>query len=148
MLRVVIEILLGIIGKYSAFAVYMMSCTVKLIKTTWHHRFNELQQLINTEDVKGRYNISSFNLDVGDCTAHHGWTLHAAQSQPKHSNVARVAIGFSYVYTHARVLGSMTKAHPVDRKVPDEDEISYGQWLPDMNQGDPINHPLLPIVFP
>lgn len=110
-------------------------------------RFDERQKLLDTESVKGRYNISSFNLDVGDCTAHHGWTLHAAQKQPRR-NTARVAIGFSYVYADARVLGGISSAHPVDMKVPDEDEISYGRWLSDLNQGDAIDHPLLPIVYP
>jgi hypothetical protein len=100
-----------------------------------------------TPDVQSRYEIKSFNLEVGDCTVHHGWTLHAAQKQPAISS-ARVAIGFSYVFSGARVLGKITEDHPVDRKVPDEDAVSYERWLLHMNQGDVIDHPLLPIVYP
>ena len=109
-------------------------------------RFDETIQLTKTEDVKRRYSVSSSDLEVGDCSVHHGWTLHAA---PKHSNpMPRVAIGFSYVYAHARLLGNITSTQSVDRLVPDEDEISYGKWLPDLRMGDIIDHPLLPVVYP
>lgn len=89
-------------------------------------------------------------LDVGDCTAHHGWVLHDAPPQPKESEFKdRLAIGFTYVAGDATVLTDLYSQTDRTRRANfgDEDEYSYRDWIKDLNEGDVIDHPLLPVVF-
>mmetsp|Transcript_26677 Transcript_26677/g.45077 ORF Transcript_26677/g.45077 Transcript_26677/m.45077 type:complete len:150 (-) Transcript_26677:1611-2060(-) len=84
-------------------------------------------------------------LAVGDCTAHHGWIKHYAPPQPNHNS--RLAIGFTYVIGDATVLRDLP-AETENRyaEFGDEDELSYRDWIKDLQEGDVIDHPLLPLV--
>lgn len=103
--------------------------------------------LYNTEEILARYGLGTpAYLDVGDCTVHSGWVMHAASIQPK-SRPPRMALGFGFVASDATVM--IANGNPLKiRNFPDEDEISYGPWLPDLKEGQVIDHPLLPIVYP
>lgn len=85
-------------------------------------------------------------LEVGDCTAHHGWTKHWAPGQP--TDTPRLAIGFTYVIGDATVLSDW-KAVTNNRYAPfkNEDEISFRDWIGDLKEGEVIDHSLLPIVY-
>ncbi len=83
---------------------------------------------------------------VGDCTVHHGWTLHDAP--PQNNSLSRLAIGFTYVIGDATVLGDFDSKTPSRySQFKDEDEYSYRDWLKDLKEGDVIDHPLLPLVY-
>jgi hypothetical protein len=89
-------------------------------------------------------------LRVGDCTAHHGWVLHYAAPQNEESeHKQRLAIGFTYVAGDSTVLNDLYNRYDPHRRAHygDEDEYSYRDWISDLNEGDVIDHPLLPLVY-
>mmetsp|Transcript_16669 Transcript_16669/g.25071 ORF Transcript_16669/g.25071 Transcript_16669/m.25071 type:complete len:365 (+) Transcript_16669:3-1097(+) len=98
--------------------------------------------------INKRYSIVEVSeFEVGDCTAHDGWILHAANEQMNRKQ-ARVAIGFSFVAGNARRLEDLhaTGSRPW-RSVKIEDELSYADWIYDIKGGEIIDHPLLPVVY-
>jgi len=113
---------------------------------TFRHWYQP-QLLYSADEIIARYGIGTpAYLDVGDCTAHSGWVLHGASQQPG-TRPPRMALGFGFVASDATVM--MYNGNPRKvRNFPDEDEISYGPWLPDLEEGQVIDHPLLPIVYP
>jgi hypothetical protein len=77
-------------------------------------------------------------LECGDATWHHGWTLHAAPActSPKR---ARYAFTATYVAADAKAL-------PRDKVLEHEDAPSYEAWVDEVQAGQILDHPLLPIV--
>mmetsp|Transcript_13416 Transcript_13416/g.44839 ORF Transcript_13416/g.44839 Transcript_13416/m.44839 type:complete len:241 (+) Transcript_13416:2-724(+) len=90
--------------------------------------------------VSDRYAIEDHGaLEVGDCTWHHGWTLHAANAFK--CGEARVAFTATYVSADARAL----PAHTAE-SFEDEDRPSYAAWVDDVTPGAVLDHALLPLV--
>ena len=99
--------------------------------------------------LRRRYRVQGARrLQLGDCTAHHGWTYHLAS--PQRGAPPRTALAFSYVAADATRLPDLTNAEGVrvrpDRVFQREDEISWGRWYDAVPDGRPIDHPLLPRV--
>lgn len=93
-------------------------------------------------DGSNRYqeaNIGASGLALGDCTWHHGWTLHCAPPNPLQT--PRRALAISFFADGDRRLRS-------PRRVPhSEDAESYEPWLEDVPPGHPARHTLLPLVW-
>ena len=107
---------------------------------------------------RGKEFAGAHTMEVGDCTAHHGWTWHRADAQGYvHSRKGngfrytppRAAVTFSYVTDAARVLpdifGNTTRNY---RPFTPEDEMSFLPWLRDLVPHGPIEHPMLPLAWP
>jgi len=96
------------------------------------------------EDLEGRYEIDTYDeLDLGDLTAHNGWTLHWSPPQPKDA-VPRYALSICYVADGARRLSARNL-----RRAPHEEDLwSYEGWLKDIEPGAVAKHPELPRVWP
>tara|TARA_B110000977_G_scaffold53398_1_gene72557 strand:+ start:27743 stop:29107 length:1365 start_codon:yes stop_codon:yes gene_type:complete len=90
------------------------------------------------------YEVESYPpLDLGDATAHAGWTLHWSPPQPNDCP-PRYALSVCYFLDGARRLRkSECRQDPHS-----EDEWSYREWLQDIEQGAPARHPALPVVYP
>lgn len=80
-------------------------------------------------------------LALGDATFHHGWVLHG--SPPNKMAEARVALSFAYTAADAKTLGEEALYLPDH-----EDEISYEEWVDEVGEGNAIEHPLTPLVYP
>ena len=96
------------------------------------------------EDLEARgYEIETYEeLDLGDLTAHHGWTLHWSPPQPEDS-APRYALSICYFADGARRMSTENL-----RRVPhDEDEWSYDEWLREIAPGHAARHPEIPIVW-
>lgn len=93
-------------------------------------------------DCSGRYEIDSYgSLEVGDCTFHHGWTLHYA---PENSlSEARFAYSVSYIADGAILLGDDGYVRYPD----DEDKQSYSSWIDEVGRGNFADHDSIPIVY-
>lgn len=78
---------------------------------------------------------------LGDASFHHGWVLHG--SPPNHTKEARVALSIAYTAADARTLGEEALFLPDH-----EDEISYEEWVDEVGEGNVIEHPLTPIIYP
>lgn len=84
-------------------------------------------------------------MDLGDVTFHHGWTLHSAPAQPKHSET-RAALSVTYFADGARLLprtgfGLRKAMHHT------EDQESYADWIKELPQDGVARHKLLPLVY-
>ena len=100
--------------------------------------------------LKARYKVrSASHLELGDCTAHHGWVHHRASAQPKDA-LPRTAITFSYFTSEAMRLPDLTNVEGVrqraDRVFQFEDELSWRAWYSEVPDFQPVEHPLLPLV--
>lgn len=101
--------------------------------------------------IAARYAITRVaSLDVGDCTAHDGWTFHTSPPQDARRG-ARKAIAFSFVTSDAMPLpdldaASIRKDRP-DRVFVREDEIGYRDFYDELEPFEPVEHKLLPLVF-
>lgn len=96
------------------------------------------------EDLESRgYEIETYEeLDLGDLTAHHGWTLHWSPPQPEDS-APRYALSICYFADGARRMRTENL-----RRVPhDEDEWSYDAWLREIKPGHAARHLEIPIVW-
>ena len=111
----------------------------------WYHVLDDM------ENRYGGYSQARY-LNVGDCTAHHGWLIHCATKQPDSAvHKDRLAIGFTYIAGDSTVLPDLycqnrSQSHR-RTQFGDEDEYSYREWIKDLKEGDVIDHPLLPLVF-
>eukprot|EP00930_Biecheleria_cincta_P090552 TRINITY_DN79950_c0_g1_i1.p1 TRINITY_DN79950_c0_g1~~TRINITY_DN79950_c0_g1_i1.p1 ORF type:complete len:465 (-),score=75.26 TRINITY_DN79950_c0_g1_i1:38-1354(-) len=86
----------------------------------------------------GAFSLSSHGaLQIGDATAHHGQTMHAAPALACDSRDERWALTLSYFGAGA------TK---VELPAEDEDRESYRAWVDDIPVGHEATHPLLPEV--
>lgn len=109
------------------------------------------------EHLDARYQqneiVNYMPLSRGDLTAHSGWTLHCADSQPKSgqekgnpsATADRLALAISYVDARAPVRKNvlMDGDHGDD-----EDQWSYADWAKEVSPGREFEHPLVPIVWP
>mmetsp|Transcript_4168 Transcript_4168/g.5656 ORF Transcript_4168/g.5656 Transcript_4168/m.5656 type:complete len:438 (-) Transcript_4168:166-1479(-) len=100
-------------------------------------------------DSRGRFTIDTYQtIDVGDCVAHHGWTLHGATSQ-RSGNGPREAVAISYVNADESKLRSQEDRGGSAFLDGDfRDEIMFWKWYYDIDDGEIIDHPKLPIVWP
>ena len=84
-------------------------------------------------------------MEAGDISWHHGWLLHAAPPQPRHSR-ARLALALSYFGDGARVT-ALQQCSQSDRL---EDLESYADWAGSgpgrLRPGALARHPLTPLV--
>ena len=142
----------------------------------WHLQRNRVQQqqqqqqhhqsaagMSSTKGVQARHdNIVSYKYALGDCSVHHGWTLHSAP-HTRHPLVAREAITFSFVRgdavqlravrnttrpkvgLHWAVVNDKLQLRGQETLVPREDELSYRTWF--RGNGAPIVTNELPLVY-
>ena len=96
------------------------------------------------DDLESRYEIDTYEeLDLGDLTAHHGFTLHWSPPQPEDS-VPRFALSICYFADGAKRMD----AKHLRRSPHEEDLWSYESWLKDIKPGAVARHPELPLVWP
>jgi hypothetical protein len=96
------------------------------------------------DDLESRYEIDTYDeLDLGDLTAHHGFTLHWSPPQPEDS-VPRFALSICYFADGAKRMD----AKHLRRSPHEEDMWSYESWLKDVKPGARARHPELPLVWP
>lgn len=93
-------------------------------------------------DGDDRYDLQDHgDLRPGDVSWHAGWCLHSAP--PNDGDKDRIAFTVTYF---------ADGAHLVDEagfdRVNDEDSPSYEAWIHDVEPGEPLEHPLLPLVYP
>jgi len=95
-------------------------------------------------DLESRYDIDTYDeLDLGDLTAHHGFTLHWSPPQPEDS-APRYALSICYFADGAKRLDARNL-----RRAPHEEDLwSYESWLKDIKPGSRARHPQLPLVWP
>jgi hypothetical protein len=112
-------------------------------------RIEEEDWDINAEEAQ-RYNVVWYDdLSVGDCVVHHGWLDHGSTSQV-FKNGPRDAITFSYIDGDARKLESKEERHGrefLTRNIK-EDQIMFRDWYYDVPEGEVVDHPKLPLVWP
>lgn len=96
-------------------------------------------------------------LNIGDFTAHSGWTLHCSNSgyyvADGASNLGqkdRLAIAISYVDARAQVREEYFHRDDGDNigKGYDEDKLSFKDWIQEVKPREFIDHNLVPIVWP
>lgn len=80
-------------------------------------------------------------MEVGDVSAHHGWTLHMAAPQAAGSQ-DRAALAVSYFADGVKVLGS-SQQHGRDS----EDKESYDSWYRTLKRGSVAKHNDIPLVY-
>lgn len=101
--------------------------------------------------VPGRHKLVRYpSLKRGDCVAHHGNMLHAAMNQPESSESRiREAITFSYVDANAKKLQrDGLRPHGAKLAKNMEDSYSFMRWFSDVEEGQVLQHPLVPLVWP
>ncbi|KAG1678416.1 hypothetical protein FOA52_015183 [Chlamydomonas sp. UWO 241] len=100
-----------------------------------------------TADLEARgYNVvSAGRLLPGDCTWHHGWTVHSAGPQLPGS-LPRTALAVTFIADGARTLDTRTCSLRKGMRH-DEDAESYSDWLSAVKPGAPARHPLLPLTY-
>ena len=110
-----------------------------------HRDFAALLEGSSMSDLNDRgYEVESYPpLDLGDATAHAGWTLHWSPPQPRDCP-PRYALSVCYVLDGARRLRKSECRQDPHK----EDEWSYKDWLVDIEEGAPARHPALPVVYP
>ena len=103
------------------------------------------KSLEGMSDLNDRgYEVESYPpLDLGDATAHAGWTLHWSPPQPRDCP-PRYALSVCYFLDGARRLRKSECRQDPHK----EDEWSYKDWLVDIEEGAPARHPALPVVYP
>jgi len=79
-------------------------------------------------------------LEVGDVTAHSGWTLHSAGGNDGAAD--RLALAITYVDGRAEVRPDALSVGD------DEDRWSYRDWIHEVPARAPFRHELVPIVWP
>lgn len=98
---------------------------------------------IDGKDLEGRYPIASCGpFEVGDCSFHHGWTLHSAPAN------GLPTTRYAYAVTYVKD-GVTTLSRDEDQvRFPDvEDVQSYNGWIEDVGWGAVARHPDLPLVY-
>jgi len=97
---------------------------------------------VDATDLSDRYVVDSYDsYTLGDCSFHHGWTLHSAPGNP--SGDTRYAYAVSFVADGARLLNAEGHIRYPDN----EDSASYAGWINDIGWGGIAEHPLTPLVF-
>lgn len=94
------------------------------------------------DDCSERYEVfSEEEMEAGDCTFHHGWTLHSAPGNG--ADETRYAYSVSFIADGAHTLEKDIS----DKLMNDEDKQSYAHWIEDVGWGNYADHPSLPIVY-
>mmetsp|Transcript_3524 Transcript_3524/g.8294 ORF Transcript_3524/g.8294 Transcript_3524/m.8294 type:complete len:357 (-) Transcript_3524:86-1156(-) len=106
----------------------------------YHH---DLAESYTQDDLSNRYLIEDgWELEPGDATWHHGWTLHAAKPLRSSARSPRVAWALSFVADGAKLLPR--EALEVVQGC--EDAVSFQPWLRDLQPGDKAQHAMLPLL--
>jgi ectoine hydroxylase-related dioxygenase (phytanoyl-CoA dioxygenase family) len=93
-------------------------------------------------DLSDRYATMQYDeWEVGDCTWHHGWTLHCAPGNDLPA--ARYALSISFVADETALLNDEGHIRYPD----DEDMQSYSEWIGDIGWGGIAEHPFTPVVY-
>lgn len=93
------------------------------------------------DDLSDRYEVmEAGGLEPGDATFHHGWLLHsAAENSSQARPSARAAWAVSFVADGARL-------RPRETLETEEDCDSFADWIDEVPDNAPVDHPLLPLV--
>ena len=92
--------------------------------------------------------------ELGDCTFHSGWTIHAAPpttskkgENETRTSVPREAVTVSFISSEAR---KVPKAvwYRGSAQVAEEDFISYGRWYDKVKDGHFLETDILPVMWP
>lgn len=94
-----------------------------------------------------RFVLLTGAMEVGDVSFHHGWLLHCAAAQPKHTQ-PRLALSVSFFADGARLLARQGDETVHKHVMHTEDEESYARWIKDLPDGAKAVHEALPVVFP
>ena len=95
------------------------------------------------DDLSTRYTIEeSSELQPGDATWHHGWTLHAASPLDGGARSPRVAWALSYVASDVRILPQESLS--VVQQA--EDSVSFKPWIGSLRPGARADHAMLPLL--
>lgn len=98
---------------------------------------------IDDKDLEGRYQIASYGpFEVGDCSFHHGWTLHSAPANELRDT--RLAYAVTYVKDNVRIL---SRGEDQVRYPDGEDVQSYSSWIEEVGWGEVARHTDLPVVY-
>ena len=95
-------------------------------------------------DLSERYEdrlVDYGSFDVGDCSWHHGWTLHSAPEN--NLSETRLAYAISFIAEGTRLLQSEGHIRYPDN----EDDAPYAAWINDLGWGGYAEHSLLPITW-
>lgn len=88
-------------------------------------------------------------MDAGDVSWHHGWLLHAAPAQPRHSR-ARLALAVSYFGDGARISRLQQCGAGEERSDKLEDLESFADWVGrgpgKLAPGAVARHALTPLI--
>mmetsp|Transcript_25623 Transcript_25623/g.37564 ORF Transcript_25623/g.37564 Transcript_25623/m.37564 type:complete len:518 (+) Transcript_25623:435-1988(+) len=89
-------------------------------------------------------------LNVGDITAHSGWTLHyAPPGGGMVGDEVRYAIAVTYVDGRAEIRDDVASSSSYGgEKGDDEDNWSYKDWIHDVKPRTQFSHDLVPIIYP
>ena len=94
--------------------------------------------------------------ELGDCTFHSGWTIHAAPPAATkkddneisgRSNVPREAVTVSFITSEARKVPKNVW-YRGSAMVAEEDYISYGRWYDKVQDGAFLETDILPVMWP
>jgi len=111
------------------------------------NKISDEYDMINSQSNRHKIDIYQ-TINVGDCIAHHGWLEHGATSQ-RSSSGPREAIALSYVGADGYKLLSSEDRNGEEFLNGDfRDEIMFWQWYYDIKDGELIDHPKLPLIWP
>uniref|UniRef100_A0A7S4VWM8 Fe2OG dioxygenase domain-containing protein n=1 Tax=Ditylum brightwellii TaxID=49249 RepID=A0A7S4VWM8_9STRA len=111
------------------------------------NKISDEYDMINLQSNRHKIDIYQ-TINVGDCIAHHGWLEHGATSQ-RSSSGPREAIALSYVGADGYKLLSSEDRNGEEFLYGDfRDEIMFWQWYYDIKDGELIDHPKLPLIWP
>jgi len=111
------------------------------------NKISDEYDMINLQSNRHKIDIYQ-TINVGDCIAHHGWLEHGATSQ-RSSSGPREAIALSYVGADGYKLLSSEDRNGEEFLFGDfRDEIMFWQWYYDIKDGELIDHPKLPLIWP
>ena len=110
-----------------------------------HRIREEYKQFFKEFDGTGALDFVFYDeINVGDCLAHHGWTLHGASSQRMEGG-PREAIQMSYIDGDAtKEVANKDYYTSVDAS----HEYRFEKWFDDIKAGGELDHWALPLVWP
>lgn len=104
---------------------------------------SDLAESYTQDDLSSRYLIAEgTDLEPGDATWHHGWTLHAASPLDRSARSPRVAWAISFVASDARILPEESLSIVQEA----EDAVSFRPWIGKLRPGGRAEHAMLPLL--
>ncbi|CAE7812829.1 htxA, partial [Symbiodinium sp. CCMP2456] len=101
---------------------------------------SDLADSYTQDDLSSRYRIAEgTDLQPGDATWHHGWTLHAASPLDRSARSPRVAWAISFVASDARILPEESLSIVQEA----EDSVSFRPWIGKLRPGGRAEHAML-----